>query len=101
MNFENCRRLLTDGSGWFMPAYDLGYLLRKLPKEIDDHFLAVEICSAHENLEWTADYLHYPNLYLIADEPKNADLMHADIPEDAAAKLAIELFREGILVKAA
>ena len=58
------------------PAYDLGYLLRKLPswsliqKNIDRY----EATSSMNNT-------------------------HADTPEDAACKLAIELFKQGILTK--
>ncbi len=60
------------------PAYDLGYLLRKLPGFVD---------MAHkEGFEWR-----------IAHEESSG--IYADTPEDAACKLAIELFNQGVLQK--
>ena len=56
------------------PAYDLGYLLRRLPPG--------NVLTSLEN-EWIA-----------SSSPKVAT---AAIPEDATAKLAIELFKQGIL----
>lgn len=82
-----------------IPAYTLGYLLRKLPKEVDMHYLTLEICDAHDEQEWAADYLRYPNQFLVANDPINADTTHASTPENAAAKLAIELFKQGVLIK--
>lgn len=57
------------------PAYPLGYLLRKLPQ---------------------------PNMVGFADGSAYAMAMggqhqEADTPEDAACKLAIELFKQGVL----
>lgn len=62
-----------------VPAYTLGYLLRKLPE--------VRVLQMPDN-GW--------NVYTGA-EPM-ADV-YADTPEDAACKLAIELFKAGILKK--
>jgi hypothetical protein len=59
------------------PAYDLGYLLRKLPGNCDLTRLS-------------------NGLWKIAH---NARFASADTPEDAAAKLAIELFKQGVLTK--
>jgi hypothetical protein len=56
------------------PAYDLAYLLRRLP--------VGNVLTSLED-EWIA-----------SSSPK---VMTAATPEDAAAKLAIELFRQGIL----
>ena len=59
----------------YLPAYDLGYLLRKLP----------EGCSIHKKengYRWSMNH--------ITDEC-------TDTPEDAACKLAIELFKQGVL----
>jgi hypothetical protein len=56
------------------PAYDLGYLLRKLPPG--------NVLTSLDG-EWIA-----------STSPKVAT---APLPEDAAAKLAIELFKQGIL----
>ena len=56
------------------PAYDLGYLLRRLP--------VGNVLTSLEG-EWIA-----------SSSPK---ITTAATPEDAAAKLAIELFKQGIL----
>lgn len=67
-----------------LPAYDLGYLLRKLQR---NH---VELYGLTTG-EWTA------RAYWHSTEQARAE--YADTPEDAAAKLAIELFKQGILTK--
>jgi hypothetical protein len=56
------------------PAYDLGYLLRRLP--------VGNVLTSFED-KWMA-----------SSSPK---VTTAAIPEDAATKLAIELFKQGIL----
>ena len=68
-----------------IPAYDLGYLLRKLPPE-DKKLGYLDLCQDGTN--WMARYTKL-----------SATMMHAkaDTPEDAAAKLAIELFKQGML----
>lgn len=60
------------------PAYSLGYLLRKLPNDSE-----VYRASTYE-----ANY--YPN-------PGEPISFEADTPEDACAKLAIELIKQGVL----
>lgn len=60
------------------PAYDLGYLLRKLPD-------AVTLTK------------YDGKLYLAVCGPDT--LQEANTPEDAAAKLCIELIKQGILQK--
>lgn len=82
------------------PAYDLGYLLRKLPQDIQEHYLTLEICTAHGKPEWSADYIKFDSMkleisYLLSDD--NADITHADTPEDAACRLAIELIKQGVI----
>lgn len=77
----------------YIPAYDLGYLLRKLPPYIatygengDDCLL--QLRPDFQGDEWVTGYTtqnHY--LYMAI----------AGTPEDAACKLAIELFKQGIL----
>ena len=67
------------------PAYDLGYLLRKLPSGV---FLA----KGKRYRIWNDD----TNNYTWAGSEK-LDPIDADTPEDAACKLAIELFKEGVL----
>lgn len=75
--------------------YDLGYLLRKLPKELparsDLKGLSVmtpSICWSEFDKQWEACY---------SDAQDNDGLSYADTPEDAAAILCIELFKQGIL----
>lgn len=63
-----------------IPAYDLGYLLRKLPS-------GVTLFSNSNGGD--------PNDYSIKYE--NGEWITADTPEDAACKLAIELFKQGVL----
>lgn len=74
-----------------VPAYDLGYLLRKLPPHLDKKrtlFLAIWIAGAPDR--WGAGYMdtvdpvEYPN--------------YAPTPEDAACKLLIELINHGIVL---
>lgn len=78
------------------PAYDLGYLLRKLPARIkmiegDDVFLTIE---KFNNLnDGPARY----SAYYRADVDSDAWCQNADTPENAACKLAIELFNQGVL----
>jgi hypothetical protein len=84
------RTHLADGN---IPAYDLGYLLRKLPAYIpthdehaDDYLL--RICPNYTGDMWSADYFGLERLLYF---------QQADTPEDAACKLAIELWKQGIL----
>lgn len=65
------------------PMYDLGYLVRKLPAD-----RAVEYSLKYG---WAA--VHETNREVMREE--------ADTPENAAAKLAIELFKMGVLTKEA
>lgn len=80
-------------NGW--PAYDLGYLLRKLPKYIGH---ASQSCrfglfpqgfTNTGSSDWCASYDTFKGEIYV--------LQTADTPEDAAAQLAIELFKKGIL----
>jgi len=97
-NLENCKELY-ELSGWQLdqhdrfwkimpdghgetqigygefPAYDLGYLLRKIDQ------VAVE---------------HYEGRWKALHMTSSAGVV-ADTPEDAACKLAIELFKAGVL----
>lgn len=59
------------------PAYSAGYLLRKLPKD--------ETTYGFKLGKWYAQYQAAP--------------VFADTPEDALCKLAIELFKQGVLKK--
>lgn len=65
------------------PAYDLGYLLRKLPLVRLQH-VALE---SDDLKRWLCSV-------------KSVSMAeHAETPENAAAKLAIELFKQGVLTK--
>lgn len=65
-------------NGLSLPAYDLGYLLRKAP-------YTVQLSGGHDF--WQSSC--------------NGYIGTADNPEDAACKLAIELFKRGVLTKEA
>lgn len=73
------------------PAYDLGYLLRKLPKRIGDQWLRIAPITDDK---WAAYYIEMGVKTAGQDE-------WADIPEDAASKLCLELFKQGILIQEA
>jgi hypothetical protein len=75
------------------PKYDLGYLLRNLPEVVAtdelSYFTADLYLKPHIAETWNAGYR------VGASFPKYSTV--ADTPEDAAAKLCIELFKQGIL----
>ena len=62
------------------PKYDLGYLLRKLPEQTHVYFTGTS---------WATTW----------NKPYKSRSTSSDSPENAAAKLAIELFKQGILTK--
>lgn len=84
---------------WFagIPAYELGYLLRKLPRKIDDvdgQILFLSIFPSPTNsTQWEANY---GGIDYKAVLPYQA---YADTPENAIAKLCIELFKQNILTR--
>lgn len=74
------------------PAYDAGFMLRKLPAKIidgiDDFFLKM---SKNDDNDYTFAYVcEMANLY---------GTPSADTPENALALLAINLFKQGILTQ--
>jgi hypothetical protein len=69
-------------------AYDLGYLLRRLPTTIGQVTDRLRLTKG--DLGW---YAQYDRAVL------NNILEDADTPEDAVAKLCIELFKQGVLAK--
>lgn len=79
------------------PPYDTGYLLRKLPRqETKQHdstedFYSLLITWEPEIEKWKAGYKRDTDNYWQLHKSV------ADTPEDALAKLAIQLFKEGIL----
>lgn len=77
-----------------LPAYDLGYLLRKLPTFHDEANLWLN----NDGLSWQVGYA--------TDKYGNGDFHFilselADTPENAACLLAIELFKQGVLTREA
>jgi hypothetical protein len=72
-------------------AYDLGYLLRKLPKKLArGYWLALAPLDSEAD-EWEAGYFQ--------DREHSPHQVYADTPEDAATKLALELFKQGVLTR--
>lgn len=82
-------RLNRDGPiNHISPAYTLGYLLRKLPQYSGGMAFSLTHCRVDDTKDfWTAAY-PLSNTYQTGV---------AETPEDAAAKLCIELFKSGIL----
>lgn len=72
------------------PAYDCGYLLRKLPYEYADNFKDYGLILIKDEKIWCASYDYYdlPHIYV-----------EADTPEDALTLLAIKLFELKIISK--
>ncbi len=68
-------------NGLVLPAYDAGYLLRKL------QHLNVDLYPIDKGSCW----------YACVQWEENSTELPADTPEDALAKLAIELFKQGVL----
>jgi hypothetical protein len=66
------------------PAYDLGYLLRKLPQSSDKGGLL--FLNATNSDKWSCGF-------------KGGYYRQGDTPEEATAKLAIELFKQGVLTR--
>lgn len=72
----------------FYPAYDLGYLLRKLPAAFYVR------CGVERMIDGKT---YRETFYSYYRGGENEIDFYADTPEDAACKLAIELFKQGIL----
>lgn len=65
------------------PAYNLGYLLRKLPEQVE--------LKSYFDGSWDCRHIDTDEAWGVNGR------MNGDTPEDATAKLAIELFKQGIL----
>lgn len=79
------------------PKYSLGYLMRKLPPVIQDPYdKKFKHIQMWINGDGTA-HIGYVEPY--AHDDKVAYAQSSDEIEDVAAKLAIELFKQGILTK--
>lgn len=75
------------------PAYDLGYLFRKLPQEskIDKgHFQYGGDVRYHAKYSWNTE---------LPNRKRHYATESADTPEDAACLLAVKLFEEGVLTR--
>lgn len=82
------------GKQWgVVPAYDLGYLLRKLPAKLNSAYL--KLVSFEETRYAPTNRFGWLCFY-----SGSSPQAKADTPEDAACKLAIELFKQGILKQA-
>lgn len=78
----------------FKPAYTLGYLLRRLPMRLPadpGYWLTV---GPFDEERWGASYLNGNT-----NPPQLLFNTWTYTPEDAAAKLAIELFKQGVLTR--
>lgn len=77
------------------PAYNAGFLLRKLPEEIEHTKLILTNGERpHAGYAGRGNYGNYA-----LDESFYSKAQYADTPGDALCKLAIKLFKSGILVK--
>lgn len=72
-----------------IPAYDLGFLLRKLPPK----YYVTRAEAPADNI-WCIGHEEELPAESFSEVP-----IFADTPEDAACMLAIELFKQGILTK--
>lgn len=70
-----------------IPAYDLGFLIRKLPKDVELQAEYPHLIKS--DVGW---YAGYPG------NTKGLDIFNADTPENALASLAIILIKQNILV---
>lgn len=78
-----------------LPLYTLGYLLRKLPANIwwPDKERYVWATVQRDDQGYQACYED------VGGFTPNDYICFADTPEDATAKLAIELFKQGVLTQ--
>jgi hypothetical protein len=79
------------------PAYDIGYLVRNLPHHRASRtgaMLDLHLSTVDPGPGWRAEYM--PANYAVLESGLTGE---ADTLEDAVAKLAIELFKQGILSK--
>lgn len=71
----------------WVPAYSLGYLLRKLPQTA-----VVSMQDGNGNVNG-----YYADSYKLLDRKQEPKRFEADTPEDAACKLLIKLIQEGVV----
>lgn len=91
-------------AGWptkLVPAYNLGFLLRKLPPNLsavyqEELYLMLELDPFDKS--WVVQYTN--EQYEVPQPPLGVTVSAmAKTPEDAACLLAIKLFEEGVLTK--
>ena len=98
-NKEKFSKLESIGERLEFPAYDLGFLLRKLPGRLpvaDWLEIGLELSHSYVSDEWIALYPNRLTLVRVKPSPPQAS---AGTPEDAVCLLAIKLFKQGILKK--
>lgn len=93
--------------GDIIPAYDSGYLLRKLPTH--HNFGVPYVGQTNGGTEYVASFMNWWAMWEYDGEGSGKKwhqevsaagfLKLADTPEDALCKLAIELFKQGVLSK--
>lgn len=81
--WDDCSESYRSSTKWKQPAYDAGYLLRKLPDSI------LSKVDGKYNLRVVP--------VASTKEPRKPEHYEADIPENALCKLSIELFKQGVL----
>jgi hypothetical protein len=86
-----------EGTPAIAPKYDLGYLLRKLPKQIK--YVGGSPAGVWFNLKKGEWQTSFTLIKAGTDDQYKTYEFFADTPEDAACSLAIELFKQGILTK--
>ena len=77
----------------YVPAYDLGYLLRKLPHYVENGIYAGYLSLDCGTEAWRIAYADVSHAFVVGSGE------WTDTPEDATAKLAISLFEQGVLKK--
>lgn len=77
-----------DDGNFVAPKFNLGYLLRKLPYDT-----MIRISRSGFTARWSNQSVRMPGIQLLTIN------IHRTTPEDAAAKLAIELFKQGALTR--
>ena len=89
-----------------IPAYDLGFLLRKLPHNItpkDKRYSTGSHLELHnqsmDKSESLGGGISHCWCAMYRSTYGHLAIEHADTPEDAVCKLAIELFKQGIIKK--
>lgn len=81
------------------PAYDAGYLLRKLPRHIVIKREVYHLCVINGNTQddnWITDYVKVGRICWL-HEAGEAQLTEATTVEDALCKLALQLVKKGII----